>query len=52
MLGAVCAEADDTACFKEYFSDLLQADLLVSDTQETLEKRNLLQYITITVVNL
>lgn len=48
----LCAEAGDTACFKEYFLDLLQADLLVSDTQETLEKKNLLQYITIIVVNL
>lgn len=39
----LCAEAHDSACFKEYISDLLQAHLLVSDTQETLERNNLLQ---------
>lgn len=44
----LCAEA----CVKEYFSDLLQADVLVSDTQETVYWREIIlfQYIRIIAV--
>lgn len=42
----LCAEAYNTACFKEYFSGLLQADLLVPNPHKII----LLQYIRIVSV--